>query len=83
MFLVGSLILIWPIAHTGIVIYRGLHDHTGHADIGVVFGTGAVSPRLEARINKALALYQMGKLDRFFFVQELKTNFISIKITQK
>ena len=74
LFLAGLLILVWPVAHTGMVIYRGLDDHTGHAHIGVVFGTGAVSPRLEARISKALALYQAGKLNRFFLTGVRREN---------
>ena len=66
--------MIWPLAHTGIVLYRGLSDRVGDADIGVVFGTGAVSPRLHARISKTLELYQAGRMHRILLTGVAREN---------
>jgi vancomycin permeability regulator SanA len=50
---------------TGILVTAGLRDHLGTADIGLVLGSkvaldGTPSPRLRARLDRALELYRSG-----------------------
>lgn len=54
----------WFTIHTTVLLHYGLKNNTNPAELGVVFGTGAVSPRLEARITKTLELYQAGWFNR-------------------
>jgi len=53
----------------GSLIWDGLHDEISTADLGVVLGNtvntdGSPSPRLTARLDRALELYQQGAFPR-------------------
>lgn len=53
----------------GALIWDGLHDEIGTADLGVVLGNtvnadGSPSPRLAARLDRTLELYQQGAFPR-------------------
>ncbi len=53
------------LAGTVILVVAGLHDDPGKADIGLVLGSkveldGTPSPRLRARLDKALELFRAG-----------------------
>ena len=59
-FLLTIALVSWFTIHTSLILYYGLIDKTTQVELGVVFGTGAISPRLEARITKTLELYKAG-----------------------
>lgn len=51
------------------LLWDGLHDDIGHADLGLVLGNtvnpdGTASPRLAARLDRTLELYQQGLFPR-------------------
>ncbi len=52
----------WIVVHTAISVAVGVRDDIGPSDVIVVFGnkvelSGVPSPRLEARLDRALSLY--------------------------
>lgn len=58
---VASFILLCTV----ILVFSGLHDEIGHADIALVLGSkveldGTPSPRLRARLDRTVELYQVG-----------------------
>ncbi|MDD2725442.1 MAG: YdcF family protein [Methylovulum sp.] len=62
--LFGCLLILW-LAVSLYLAVEGLQDRLGHADAALVLGNtvnpdGTPSPRLKARLDKTLALYQMG-----------------------
>jgi vancomycin permeability regulator SanA len=55
----------WFALHTLFIVIDGLHDRAGHADVAVVLGNtvepdGTPSPRLRARLDRAVELYRRG-----------------------
>lgn len=62
----AALVLIAiPILVLAALVLAGLNDHPGHADTALVLGNtvnpdGTPSPRLKARLDKAVALYREG-----------------------
>ncbi len=56
---------LWFLLHTVLIIWDGLHDEIAPADVAVVLGNqveadGSPSPRLQARLDKTLDIYQQG-----------------------
>lgn len=59
--------LAWFTIHSLYVVYDGLTDTQQQADLAVVFGNkvnedGTLSPRLKARLDKSIELYQKKKV---------------------
>lgn len=57
--------MVWFGVHTGLVVFDGLHDNIGKADVGIVLGNkvetnGQPSNRLKSRLDKAVLLYNQG-----------------------
>jgi vancomycin permeability regulator SanA len=64
-----GLLLCWFICHIVYVIYDGLHDYKGKADLAIVLGStvykdGSLSPVLKGRVDKALLLYDEGMVQK-------------------
>jgi len=62
---IGIFLGAWFVIHCAIITFIGLNDNLQKSDIAVVFGNevqtdGKPSPRLEARLQKTLQLYQQG-----------------------
>lgn len=60
-----GLLLLWFICHIIYVIYDGLHDYKGKADLAIVLGStvykdSTLCPVLKGRVDKALFLYKEG-----------------------
>lgn len=65
------LFLAWFIIHETIIIYDGVSDDLGKANVAVIFGTtvypdGTISDRLKARLDKGLELYNSGSVKEIF-----------------
>lgn len=61
------LLVIWFCLHTGWMLWDGFSDDSVKGGVAVVLGNkvnpdGTVSPRLAARLDKALELYQNGQV---------------------
>lgn len=55
--------LLWFLIHTACILVDGFTDENARADVGVIFGNtvypdGTLSPRLKARLDRGVALYQ-------------------------
>jgi vancomycin permeability regulator SanA len=64
--IIASVLLSWFLAHVGYVFFDGTQNPDCTSDVAVVFGNkvnedGTLSPRLKARLNAALELFQQGK----------------------
>ena len=64
-------ISIWIIIHSAYITYDGLNDFNGKADVAVVLGNrvfadGSLSPWLQGRVDKALELYNHGRVKKIF-----------------
>ncbi len=60
---IGLILFLWFLAHSVFMIYDGLNDHPKNSNVIVILGNtveknGKVSPRLKARLEKGLQLYQ-------------------------
>ena len=67
--IIGYLLLIWALGHMLYVCIDGLTDYKGTADIAIVLGNrvnpdSSLSPVLKGRVDRALRLYQDGKVQR-------------------
>lgn len=54
---------LWCVGHLGYIVYDGLRQPKENADVAIVLGNtvnvdGSLSPRLESRLARGLALYQ-------------------------
>ena len=54
-----------------LLVWNGMTDHLGKADIALVLGNkvnpdGSPSPRLKARLDTAISLFQKGYFQRIF-----------------
>jgi vancomycin permeability regulator SanA len=63
--------VFWLLLHSAYVIYDGLHNYNGKADIAIVLGNsvfadGTLSPWLQGRVDAALQLYQEGRIKKIF-----------------
>jgi vancomycin permeability regulator SanA len=63
------LILLWVVIHLIYVLFDGLHEYKGKADIAVVLGNrvdadSSLSPVLQGRVDKALLLYRQGRVQK-------------------
>lgn len=59
----GCIVLFLTLA--GVITINGMNDRLGHADVALVLGNkvypnGNPAPRLEARLDRAVALYELG-----------------------
>ncbi|HXB45556.1 MAG TPA: YdcF family protein [Puia sp.] len=66
-----SLFILWLLLHSAYVIYDGLHDWGGSADVAIVLGNSVfadstLSPWLQGRVEAALKLYKAGRVKRIF-----------------
>ncbi len=66
----GITFLSWFLIHVGYVFYDGTKNPDCTSDVAVVFGNkvnedGTLSPRLKARLDKAVELYQNKKARNF------------------
>jgi vancomycin permeability regulator SanA len=62
---VGVLVLLCVLASAAVIVWDGVHDELGRADLAVVFGNrverdGTPSIRLRARLDRAIELYRQG-----------------------
>jgi vancomycin permeability regulator SanA len=69
----GLFFTLWFSLHTTLIIWDGLHDEIAPADVAVVLGNqvekdGSPSPRLKARLDKALGLYQQGMVKKIIII---------------
>ena len=61
----------WVCIHIIYITIDGLHNYDGRAGVAVILGNkvfadGSLSPWLKGRVDKALALYQAGKVEKIF-----------------
>lgn len=61
----------WLLLHSAYVIYDGLHNYSGKADVAIVLGNsvfadGSLSPWLQGRVDAALLLYKEGRVKKIF-----------------
>jgi vancomycin permeability regulator SanA len=66
---VAGILLVWFFLHMVYITIDGLCGYDGSADMAVVLGNrvdadGSLSPVLRGRVDRALALYQQGKVAR-------------------
>ena len=66
-----SLFILWLLLHTAYVIFDGLHDYAGNADVAIVpgnsvFADSLLSPWLQGRVDAALKLYKTGRIKKIF-----------------
>src|ERR1700761_6443049 len=64
-----GLLAAWLVLHVVYMTIDGLSGYTGSADMAVVLGNrvdadGSLSPVLKGRVDRALALYQQGRVAR-------------------
>lgn len=64
-----SLFISWFVCHIVYIMYDGLHDYKGKADLAIVLGSSVykdstLSPVLKGRVDKALLLYNDGSVQR-------------------
>ena len=67
-FLAG-LFCLWFVIHSSYVWYDGLHSYQGKADIAVILGNevfadSSLSKPLQGRVDKAIELYQSGRVTK-------------------
>ena len=60
-------LLLWIIVHSSYVVYDGLHSYQGKGVIAVILGNevyedSSLSPQLKGRVDKAIELYQEGRV---------------------
>lgn len=65
------LFALWFLLHAAYVIYDGLHDYSGNADVAIVFGNSvfadsSLSPWLQGRVDAAWKLYNTGRVKKIF-----------------
>ena len=63
--------VFWMLSHSAYVIYDGLHNYSGKADVAIVLGNsvfahGSLSPWLQGRVDAALQLYEEGRIKKIF-----------------
>jgi vancomycin permeability regulator SanA len=64
-FILFSVMIVWFILHTTIILIDGINDELANVDVAVVLGNkveldGQPSNRLQARLDKAVDLYEEG-----------------------
>lgn len=69
--LIGVFILTFFLTHEIVILSDGLTDDNANFDVGVIFGNtvnrdGSLSPRLKARLDKGIELFNQQKVDRLF-----------------
>src|ERR1700748_2281436 len=65
----GWVLLVWVVLDMLYVFVDGMTDYRGKADIAIVLGNrvnpdSSLSPVLKGRVDKALRLYQQGRVPR-------------------
>src|SRR5450432_227108 len=66
-----SFFIVWLLLHSAYVIYDGLHDYGGKADVAIVLGNSvyadsSLSPWLKGRVDAAVKLYKEGRIKKIF-----------------
>jgi vancomycin permeability regulator SanA len=66
-----SFFIIWLLLHSVYVLYDGVHDRGGKADVAIVLGNAvfadsSLSPWLKGRVDAALKLYYEGRVKKIF-----------------
>ena len=69
--IVGWTLVGWLFLHLLYISWDGLHDDAGKADIAIILGNpvqadGTLSPWLKGRVDRAIALYQQGRVKKIF-----------------
>ena len=67
--IIVGVLAAWVVLHVVYMTVDGLSGYTGSADMAVVLGNrvdadGSLSPVLKGRVDRALALYQQGRVAR-------------------
>ncbi len=68
---IGIIFVAFFIIHQVVMISDGLNDEESKAEVAVIFGNtvhedGSLSPRLKARLDKGIELYQQSSISTFF-----------------
>jgi len=68
---VAGLLLLWVLVHVIYITTDGLNDYNGKADVAIILGNhvnadGSLSPWLQGRVDKALALYKNGRVKKIY-----------------
>ncbi len=68
---IAAILALWVIVHIIYISADGLQDYKGKAGVAVVLGNqvhadGTLSVWLQGRVDKALALYKAGKVEKIF-----------------
>ena len=68
---IALVLFCWLCIHIIYITADGLHNYHGRAGVAVILGNqvfadGSLSPWLKGRVDKALALYKAGKVEKIF-----------------
>jgi len=68
---IGRVLLVWLVLHLLYISWDGLHHDTETADVAIILGNpvhsdGTLTPWLKGRVDKAVALYQLGRVKKIF-----------------
>lgn len=68
---IAKLFLLWFLFHEAVIIFDGISSKTEKCEYGIVFGNtvnkdGTPSKRLQARLDKAIELYNQKRVDKLF-----------------
>lgn len=66
-----SFFIVWFLLHSAYVIYDGLNNYHGSADVAIVLGNSvyadsSLSPWLQGRVDAAIELYESSKIKKIF-----------------
>jgi vancomycin permeability regulator SanA len=66
-----SFFIVWMMLHSAYVLYDGLHDYGGKADVAIILGNpvladSSLSPWLQGRVDAAVKLYKEGRVKKIF-----------------
>ncbi len=69
--IVAGVFILWMLLHSAYVIYDGLHNYDGKADVAIVLGNSvladsSLSPWLQGRVDAALKLYIAQRIKKIF-----------------
>ncbi len=68
---IAAILVLWVTIHIIYIAVDGLRDYNGKSDVAVILGNqvhadGTLSVWLQGRVDKALALYKAGKVEKIF-----------------
>ncbi|HLK29183.1 MAG TPA: YdcF family protein [Puia sp.] len=69
--IVIAVLIAWFLLHTAYIIYDGMNDYKGNADVAIILGNAvysdsSLSPWLQGRVDAAIELYREGKVKKIF-----------------